>query len=117
MWIAVIGASVTGLITALMLGRDGHDVEVLDRDDLDPAADMGTAAKHALGPAEPQIARPHAASCSIGCRLCTPRCSPSSTPHANRSLRHAVTSVASGPSFISIPTTATPTPSESVAPA
>ncbi len=47
MGIVIIGGSATGLATALMLARDGHQVEVVDRDELEPAADVETAAKMA----------------------------------------------------------------------
>jgi phytoene dehydrogenase-like protein len=34
--ILVLGAGLTGLTTAMLLARDGHDVTVLERDPADP---------------------------------------------------------------------------------
>lgn len=56
----VVGGSAAGLVTALMLARAGHEVELVDRDELQPAADAEAAAKTALRPAAPQLVHPHA---------------------------------------------------------
>jgi len=50
---------VAGLVTALLLARAGHDVEVFDRDDLTPAPDVEAAARAAFRPAAPQIVHLH----------------------------------------------------------
>ncbi len=41
--IAIVGGGIGGLATALALGRGGHAVTLLDRDDLAPAADVDAA--------------------------------------------------------------------------
>lgn len=55
----IVGGSVAGLVTALLLARAGHDVEVFDRDDLTPAPDVETAARTAFRPAAPQVVHLH----------------------------------------------------------
>jgi 2-polyprenyl-6-methoxyphenol hydroxylase-like FAD-dependent oxidoreductase len=52
--IAIAGGS-----AALLLARAGHDVVVLERDRLQPAADVESAAKVAFRPSAPQIVQPH----------------------------------------------------------
>src|SRR3954468_19831870 len=37
--IAVLGAGVVGLTTAMLLGKDGHDVVVVERDPTEPEGD------------------------------------------------------------------------------
>jgi 2-polyprenyl-6-methoxyphenol hydroxylase-like FAD-dependent oxidoreductase len=60
MRVAIVGGSAAGLFTALLLHEAGHDVVVLDRDDISPAADVGGAAAKAFRAAAPQIVQPHA---------------------------------------------------------
>src|SRR5689334_20035528 len=57
--IAIVGGGAAGLLAALMLARAGHEVHVLERDRLDPAADVESAAAAAFRPAAPQIVQPH----------------------------------------------------------
>ena len=59
MKIAIIGASAAGSFAALLLARIGHDVLVLERDHLEPAADIESAAATAFRPTAPQIVQPH----------------------------------------------------------
>jgi 2-polyprenyl-6-methoxyphenol hydroxylase-like FAD-dependent oxidoreductase len=59
MRVVVVGGSAAGLFTSLLLARDGHEVVVLDRDPLDPAPDVETAAESAFRAAAPQIVQPH----------------------------------------------------------
>lgn len=55
----MIGGSAAGLLSALVLARAGHEVLVVDRDDLTPAADVETAAQQSFRAAVPQIVQPH----------------------------------------------------------
>jgi flavin-dependent dehydrogenase len=57
--IVVVGGSVAGLLTALVLARTGHEVVVVERDDLAPAPDVETAAAAAFRASAPQIVQPH----------------------------------------------------------
>ena len=59
MRILVLGGSAAGLFTSLLLARAGHDVVVLERDDISPAPDVETAAVRAFRAAAPQIVQPH----------------------------------------------------------
>ncbi|HEU5033532.1 MAG TPA: FAD-dependent oxidoreductase [Mycobacteriales bacterium] len=59
MRIAVVGGSAAGMFTALLLARDGHDVVVVDRDDVSPSSDVDEAAASAFRAAAPQIVQPH----------------------------------------------------------
>lgn len=59
MRIIVIGGSVAGLSAALILARAGHSVIVVERDHLQPAADVETAAAGAWRVTAPQIVQPH----------------------------------------------------------
>jgi 2-polyprenyl-6-methoxyphenol hydroxylase-like FAD-dependent oxidoreductase len=57
--IIVIGGSAAGLLAALILARGGHAVAVVERDHLEPAADVETAAATAARATAPQITLPH----------------------------------------------------------
>ncbi len=59
MRIVIAGGSAAGLFAALLLARAGHDVVVLDRDRLEPAPDVESAAAAAFRPSAPQIVQPH----------------------------------------------------------
>ncbi len=59
MRIAIAGGSAAGLFAALLLARAGHDVLVLERDALEPAPDVESAAAAAFRPSAPQIVQPH----------------------------------------------------------
>lgn len=55
----IVGGSAAGLLTALLLVRDGHSVIVVEREDIAPAADPDEAAETAFRPTAPQIVQPH----------------------------------------------------------
>ena len=57
--IAIAGGSAAGLFAALLLARGGHQVLVLERDCLQPAPDVESAATAAFRPSAPQIVQPH----------------------------------------------------------
>jgi 2-polyprenyl-6-methoxyphenol hydroxylase-like FAD-dependent oxidoreductase len=57
--IAIIGGSAAGLFAALLLARAAHDAVVLERDSLEPAPDVESAAASAFRPSAPQIVQPH----------------------------------------------------------
>lgn len=59
MRIIVVGGSAAGLFTGLLLARAGHEVQVLDRDVVDPAADVDSAAASAFRATAPQVMQPH----------------------------------------------------------
>ena len=57
--IAIAGGSAAGLFAALLLARAGHHVVVLERDSLELAPDVESAAGAAFRPSAPQIVQPH----------------------------------------------------------
>ena len=59
MRIAIVGASGAGCFAALLLGRAGHDILILDKDRLELAPDVEAAAAHAFRSSAPQIVQPH----------------------------------------------------------
>lgn len=61
MRIVVIGGSAGGLFSSLLLARAGHEVVVIEQDDLRAAPDVDGAAAVAHRPSAPQIVQPHMA--------------------------------------------------------
>jgi 2-polyprenyl-6-methoxyphenol hydroxylase-like FAD-dependent oxidoreductase len=57
--IAIVGGGAAGLFASLLLARAGHEVLVLERDRLEPASDVESAAASAFRPAAPQVVQPH----------------------------------------------------------
>jgi 2-polyprenyl-6-methoxyphenol hydroxylase-like FAD-dependent oxidoreductase len=57
--IVMAGGGAAGLFASLLLARAGHEVTVLERDRLEPAPDVESAAASAFRPAAPQIVQPH----------------------------------------------------------
>lgn len=59
MKIVIVGGGAAGMFASLMLARAGHDVIILERDRLEPAPDVESAAASAFRAAAPQIVQPH----------------------------------------------------------
>jgi 2-polyprenyl-6-methoxyphenol hydroxylase-like FAD-dependent oxidoreductase len=58
--IVIIGASAAGIFSALVLGRSGHDILLIEQDDFAIAEDAEAAARIAFRTGAPQIVQPHA---------------------------------------------------------
>ena len=59
MRVVVIGASAAGCFAALLLARAGHEVLVVEKDRLELAPDIESAARSAFRSTAPQIVQPH----------------------------------------------------------
>lgn len=59
MRVVIIGASAAGCFAALLLARAGHEVLVVDKDRLELAPDIESAARAAFRTSAPQIVHPH----------------------------------------------------------
>src|SRR5262245_44379314 len=59
MKMVVVGGGAASLFAALLLARAGHEVVVLEQDDLQPASDVESAASAAFRWTAPQIVQPH----------------------------------------------------------
>jgi glycine/D-amino acid oxidase-like deaminating enzyme len=57
--IALVGGGAAGLFASLLLARAGHEVLVLEKDRVEPAPDVESAAASAFRAAAPQIVQPH----------------------------------------------------------
>src|ERR1700733_1208981 len=57
--VVIVGGSAAGLFAGLLRARAGHQVLVLERDCLQPAPDVESAAAAAFRPTAPQIVQPH----------------------------------------------------------
>jgi flavin-dependent dehydrogenase len=57
--VVIAGGSAAGLFAGLLLARAGHQVLILERDCLQPAPDVESAAAAAFRPTAPQIVQPH----------------------------------------------------------
>jgi len=57
--IAIVGGGAAGRFASLMLARAGHDVTLFERDRLELAPDVESAAASAFRPTAPQIMQPH----------------------------------------------------------
>jgi 2-polyprenyl-6-methoxyphenol hydroxylase-like FAD-dependent oxidoreductase len=57
--VAIIGGSVAGLAGAILLARQGHEVQVFDTDDIRPARDAESAARDAWRPGAPHAPHGH----------------------------------------------------------
>ena len=68
MKIVIVGGGSAGLFASLILARAGHEVVVLERDRLEPAPDVESAAMSAFRPTAPQIVQPHMVMAK--CRQC-----------------------------------------------
>jgi len=55
----IAGGSAAGMFAALILARGGHEVVLVERDDMEPAPDVEAAAAAAFRPGAPQIVHPH----------------------------------------------------------
>ena len=86
MRIVVAGAGAAGLLASLLLARSGHEVVLVERDRLDPAPDVESAAASAFRATAPQVVQPHMVMarcrncCSSGCPTCTAGCWPPEQP-------------------------------------
>jgi 2-polyprenyl-6-methoxyphenol hydroxylase-like FAD-dependent oxidoreductase len=60
MRIAIVGASAAGIFSALVLGRSGHEILLIEQDKLEIAEDPEAAARTAFRAGAPQIVQPHA---------------------------------------------------------
>jgi flavin-dependent dehydrogenase len=57
--IVIIGGSAAGMFAALVLRRAGHDVLLFERESLDPASDVESAASSAFRTGAPHLVQPH----------------------------------------------------------